>query len=182
MRYTMNEQREGNTPLSGAGRSRGFSLIELVIVVVIIAIIGAIAIPRLSRGAAGAADSALIGNLRVLRSAVDLYASEHGGTFPTLAAMNPSGTPAVSSLTSFSDDQGNLSATKTTTFIYGPYLRAIPALPVGGNKAQTLFTATAPGATASSGSGWFYDATTGSIKPNTTDAEKDAKGVAYNTY
>src|SRR5436853_7899918 len=87
---------------------RGFSLIELVIVVVIIAIIGAIAIPRLSRGAAGAADSALVGNLRILRSAVDLYASEHGGTFPGAATI-------ATRLTQYTDDQGNTSASKTTT-------------------------------------------------------------------
>src|SRR5688572_30235377 len=66
----------------------GFSLIELVIVVVIIGIIAAIAIPRLSRGSAGAADSALSGNLAVLRNAVDLYATEHGGTFPKLAQFS----------------------------------------------------------------------------------------------
>src|SRR5581483_10793813 len=60
-------------------RRRGFSLIELVIVVVIIAIIGAIAIPKMSRGAAGAAESATIQNLAVMRSAIDLYNSEHPG-------------------------------------------------------------------------------------------------------
>src|SRR5689334_14471462 len=66
----------------------GFSLIELVIVVVIIGIIAAIAIPRLSRGSAGAADSALSGNLAVLRNAVDLYATEHGGTYPAVATFD----------------------------------------------------------------------------------------------
>ena len=79
--------------------SRGFSLIELVIVVVIIAIIGAIAIPRMSRGAAGAADSALTGNLSVLRSAIDLYQTEHGGTFPTAVTIEPQ-------LTQYSDTTG----------------------------------------------------------------------------
>src|SRR5919112_1210242 len=64
-------------------RRRGFSLIELVIVVVIIGIIAAIAIPRMSRGTAGAADSALSGNLNVLRNAIELYATEHGGKFPS---------------------------------------------------------------------------------------------------
>src|SRR5439155_23160570 len=128
-------------------RRSGFSLIELVIVVVIIAIIGAIAIPRLSRGAAGAADSALIGNLRVLRSAVDLYASEHGGTFPGAATI-------ATQLTQYSDDQGNTSASKTGVFIYGPYLRTIPALPVGAKKGQSGLAA-ATGATV----GWIYDAT-----------------------
>src|SRR2546422_6638416 len=66
-------------------RKTGFSLIELVIVVVIIGIIAAIAIPRLSRGSAGAADSAVSGNLAVLRTAIDLYGTEHGGLYPSVA-------------------------------------------------------------------------------------------------
>jgi general secretion pathway protein G len=151
----------------------GFSLIELVIVVVIIAIIGAIAIPRLSRGSAGAADSALIGNLRVLRSAIDLYASEHGGAFPDA-------TNIVTQLTSYSDDQGNTVATKDTTHIYGPYLRSIPPLPLGAKKGQT-------GVAASTGAtiGWIYDASSGAIHANTTDSapvEGDAKGTMYSSY
>src|SRR5215218_6957536 len=95
-------------------RSRkGFSLIELVIVVVIIGIIAAIAIPRLSRGSAGAADSAVSGNLAVLRSAIDLFATEHGGTYPSVGTFD-------SQLTQYSDAAGSFSATKTSTMIYGP--------------------------------------------------------------
>src|SRR3954447_4406886 len=105
-------------------RSRGFSLIELVIVVVIIGIIAAIAIPRLSRGSAGAADSAVSGNLAVLRSAIDLYATEHGGTYPTVGTFD-------SQLTLYTDSSGSFSATKSSTMIYGPYLRSVPTLPVG---------------------------------------------------
>jgi hypothetical protein len=30
--------------------------------------------------------------------------------------------------------------------------------------------------------GWIYDATEGKVKANTTDAEKDDAGKAYNTY
>jgi general secretion pathway protein G len=154
-------------------RYGGFSLIELVIVVVIIAIIGAIAIPRLSRGSAGAADSSLIGNLRILRSAVDLYASEHGGVFPTATSI-------AAQLTQYTDDQGNTSASKTSVFIYGPYLRSIPPLPVGAKKGQNGI-ATATGATV----GWIYDATNGTIRANTTDSapvEADAKGTMYSSY
>jgi len=155
-------------------RAMGFSLIELVIVVVIIAIIGAIAIPRLSRGSAGAADSALVGNLRVLRSATDLYATEHGGTYPAI-------TDLPTALTQYSNDVGTFSATKSTSFPYGPYLRVIPNLPVGANKNLNTFTATAPGATTAS-AGWYYDVTTGTVKANCADTEKDGKNVAYNTY
>ena len=63
-------------------RKLGFSLVELVIVVVIIGIIAAIATPRLSRGASAASESALRGNLKSLRSAIDRYAAEHGGAYP----------------------------------------------------------------------------------------------------
>src|SRR5213595_55361 len=105
-------------------RRSGFSLIELVIVVVIIGIIAAIAIPRLSRGSAGAADSAVSGNLAVLRSAIDLYATEHGGTYPTVGTFS-------SQMTQYSDASGSFSASKSATMIYGPYLRSVPTLPVG---------------------------------------------------
>lgn len=148
---------------------RGFSLIELVIVVVIIGIIAAIAIPRMSRGAAGASDSALKGNLAVLRNAIDLYATEHGGTYPAVATI-------VAQLTQYSDDAGATSATQTGAYIYGPYIREIPALPVGAKKGSTGIAA-ADGA----GIGWIYTAATGTIKANTT-TETDASGKAYNTY
>src|SRR6266550_4666864 len=100
--------------MSYRNRTRGFSLIELVIVVVIIAIIGAIAIPRMSRGAAGAADSALTANVATMRKAIDLYSTEHGGTNPAVLTF-------VDQLTKYTDAQGGAQATKDPTHIYGPY-------------------------------------------------------------
>lgn len=146
---------------------RGFSLIELVIVVVIIGIIAAIAIPRMSRGASGAADSALTANLAVLRNAIDLFETEHG-SYPTVAGI-------ADQLTKFSDDAGTTSATKTGTFVYGPYLRAIPPLPVGAKKGSVAIAAAdGPGV------GWIYDETTGKVNANAS--EKDARGVNYSDY
>lgn len=151
-------------------RSAGFSLIELVIVVVIIGIIGAIAIPRLSRGAAGANDSALVGDLAVLRNAIDLYATEHGGTYPSIGDI-------ADQLTQYTDADGDTSATKTTTHIYGPYIRKIPALTVGDEAGSNTFTASAGTATF----GWVYTPSTGEIVPN-TGTEKDASGTLYSAY
>ena len=150
---------------------RGFSLLELVIVVVIVGIIAAIAIPRMSRGSAGAADSALSGDLAVLRNGIDLYAAEHGGTYPTAADV-------VSQLTKYSNLAGDTTSdTRTTECIYGPYIRTVPALPVGAKKGKT-------GVAAATGDtiGWIYTAGTGAMVANCTDAEKDASGKAYNTY
>ncbi len=156
--------------LAATRMNRAFSLIELVIVVVIIGIIAAIAIPRMSRGAAGAADSSLTANLAVLRNSIDLYQTEHGGTYPTVAAI-------VAQLTTYSSDAGATQATKDSTYIYGPYLRSIPALPVGAKKGATGIAA-ADGA----GVGWIYNETTGALTANCAVGEKDIRGVAYNQY
>ncbi len=148
-----------------------FSLIELVIVVVIIGIIGAIAIPRMSRGAAGAADSGLVADLAVMRSAIDLYKAEHGGTNPTL-------TDIEAQLTTYTDDAGTANAAKSTTYYLGPYLREVPKLKVGSNKGLAGFVATQGGSTA----GWVYNATTGAVSANLPDTDLDVRGVQYNAY
>ncbi|HVX84467.1 MAG TPA: prepilin-type N-terminal cleavage/methylation domain-containing protein [Phycisphaerae bacterium] len=150
-------------------KHRGFSLIELVVVVVIVGILAAIAIPRLSRGSAGAADSALAGNLAVLRKAIDLYSSEHGGSFPTA-------TNFASAMTQYTDSSGTLSATPSSTCIYGPYLRSIPPLPVGAAKGNNGVAAAT-----GSGVGWIYTASTGTIQANTT-TEADISGKLYSAY
>jgi prepilin-type N-terminal cleavage/methylation domain-containing protein len=149
---------------------RGFSLLEVVIVVAIIAILAAIGIPRMSRGAKGASDAALTGDLATLRNAIDLYAAEHSGAFPTATDIN-------TQLTQYTNVSGVVSVSKTTTHIYGPYMRSIPPLPVGTRKGNSLI-ADANGV----GVGWIYNATDGAIKSNTADDEKDEADKPYNQY
>ena len=148
--------------------SKAFSLLELVIVVVIIGVIAAIAIPRLSRGSAGASDSALSGNLAVLRNAIDMYGAEHTGAYPAAATVEDQ-------LTLYTNAAGGTSATKTVTHLFGPYLRKVPPLPVGAKKGKTGIAA-ADGVDV----GWIYTAATGEIKANAS--ESDAAGTAYSDY
>jgi prepilin-type N-terminal cleavage/methylation domain-containing protein len=150
----------------------GFSLIELVIVVVIIGVIAAIAIPKMSRGAQGAADSALAADMAMWRQAMDMYAAEHNGNYPDLDNIIPQ-------LTQFSDAAGqNFSGQQQQSqgIIYGPYLRAIPSLPVGHptEKGQTAIGQAAPGIA------WIYNGT-GTIIPNTSNMT-DANGKTYASY
>jgi len=154
----------------GTARRSAFSLIELVIVIVIIGIIGAIAIPKMSRGAEGATDSALTADLAVLRNAIDLFVTEHEGVIPSAANIE-------NSLLQYSNKAGDsFSTTKDTTHYFGPYLRAVPPLPVGAKKGENGISDT-DGATV----GWIYNPATGAIVANTT-TETDATGKLYNTY
>ena len=143
-------------------KRRGFSLVELVIVVVILGIIGAIAIPRMSRGASGAGESALIADLAALRNAIELYAAEHDGTYPTAADV-------VAQLTQYTDVAGDAQATSDATHVYGPYLHSIPTLKVKGTRKGENGIATADAA----GIGWLYTAATGVIKANSTETSSD---------
>ncbi len=154
---------------------RGFSLVELVIVIVIIGVIAAIAVPRLSRGAKGARDASLRGDLAIMRNAIDLYSVEHRGKFPTVAKF-------VEMLTTYTDEDGLDNATKTTAFIFGPYLKAVPGLPIAGTG-TTGGAAGATGVAAADAAdiGWIYDAATGDIEAN-TGTSADESGDDYSTY
>lgn len=154
------------------GAKRAFSLVELVIVIVIIGVLAAIAVPRLSRGATTASENALSANLAAMRSAVELFYAEHAQTYPALAKFEDA-------LTKYSDaaaaNFGDRNA--ATGIIYGPYLRAVPPLPVGAKKGKTAAVA----ALGEDG-GWVYDATKGTVSANCADAEVDTNGKKYNTY
>ncbi|MFH1747144.1 MAG: prepilin-type N-terminal cleavage/methylation domain-containing protein [Planctomycetota bacterium] len=166
---------------------RAFSLVELIVVVVIIGILAAIAIPRFSRGAAGAGDSGVRANLTVLRNAVELYYYEHG-EYPAENGdgVNAAGSEAalIAQLTTFTDDNGVVNATKSSTYRYGPYLRTgIPACPVSprtGKDGVEMVT-TDPVYTASAAdAGWVYNYQTGDMCVNSDATDQD--GVSYDTY
>ena len=150
--------------------SQAFSLIELVVVVVIIGIIAAIAIPKMSKGAQGAADSALTGDLKEMRQAIDMYVNEHGGAYPDAAKI-------TDQLTKYSNADGSVTAAaKDTTnqIIYGPYLRSIPPAPVGSLKGQSTI------GLSTSGPAWNYDPATGAVSVNATG--NDSAGNPYSAY
>ena len=75
-------------------RTRGFSLIELLIVVAIILIIAAIAIPNLLRSRMSAHEAAAVSTLRNIHSSQATYLVQYGsfGFADTLAKLGP-GTP-----------------------------------------------------------------------------------------
>ena len=82
-------------PVSGA---RGFSLIELILVVTIILTLAALALPNFLRGRIQANESAVVGALRTLTTAIVTYESTYQSGYPNaLADLGPPpvGSPAT---------------------------------------------------------------------------------------
>ncbi|MEK6674334.1 MAG: prepilin-type N-terminal cleavage/methylation domain-containing protein [Planctomycetota bacterium] len=166
--------------MKNRAKGRAFSLVELVIVVVIIGVIAAIAVPRISRGARGAGDSSLRGTLSGIRNAIDMFAAEHGGVFPSGTETN-----ITDQLIKKTDKTGLVGSPPVAgTHIYGPYLRtAIPTLPIGtnkGSKTLKIVTGTPTGGVGTEG--WVYSTDTGQFIANCADTELDENGSQYNQY
>ena len=149
---------------------RGSSLLEVAIVVVAIVILAAIGVPQMSEGSRS--DNSSVGaDLAALRNAIDQYSAEHGGAFPTTADI-------VDQLTKYTDIAGGVSETKTATHVYGPYIRSIPALPVGPDNHRGNSGIASGDA---DGVGWIYTETSGWIKAN-TNAARDDQDRLYSEY
>ncbi len=144
-------------------KTKGFTLIELMIVVAIIGILAAIAIPKFAQMLEKSREGATKGTLGSLKSAASIYYGDQQGIWPS--TLN-----ALSSY-SFSKYMDNISAVKVT----GAFVPGCTS-PVG-----NLVTMTTQGAapTASS-TGWLYDSTNGSVYVNST--VHDSKNIPYSFY
>ena len=179
---TMEKERE-STIMTVKTKTRGFSLVELVIVVVIIGVIAAIAVPRISRGAKGAGESALLGSLAGIRNAIDMYAAEHGGTWPGAGGLEATFLDQMNEKTNAAGVPGTGAG-----FIFGPYLRrGMPPVPVGPNVGargilmlNAAQWALSPTNESRADMGWAYNYETGDLIANTDDVGEG--GTAYNLY
>jgi prepilin-type N-terminal cleavage/methylation domain-containing protein len=157
----------------------GFTLVELVMVVTIIAIISAIAVPRVSSSANQSSAGALKATLSNIRSAIDIYYAEHNrfpGYDPSTGV--PNGDQFIKQLTLYSDGAGNTNRNYSSTYVYGPYLRApFPVNPA--NKLATvhvkpLLTSPDP---ADGSVGWVAVLSTGDFSVSATDTQLDIVGI-----
>jgi general secretion pathway protein G len=170
--------------------SQGFTLIELLIVVIIIAILAAIAIPQFSNTSSDAQESAAIANLTTMRSAIELYRVQHNNTYPsanvsTVGATCTNGTAGTGEanseqafrdqLTMFSDAAGHTCSVAAATYIYGPYLRAIPTEPVTNSAVVTMAANAAANAATDATVGWRFVIATGQLQINSTRDARDGR-------
>lgn len=150
---------------STSDRRRGFTLVELVVVVVIIGMIASMAIPRFANGSRDARIARLASDLVTIRKAIEYYAIEHGGVFP-----GPDEFGFADKLTQYSAKNGDVSAKKNASYIFGPYIERIPEVPVGPHSGKNAILIdvdnSPPLPNESKDVGWVYNPNTGEIIPN----------------
>jgi general secretion pathway protein G len=100
-------------------KSRGFTLIEILIVVIILGILAAIVIPQFSSASSDARKSNVQTTVQTLRSQIALYKLQHQDELPDLVTnWDP--------LTTKTDAAGNLFVTGAATGPFGPYMQDKP--------------------------------------------------------
>jgi prepilin-type N-terminal cleavage/methylation domain-containing protein len=174
----------------------GFTLIEMLVVIIILGILAMVIIPQITVSQEDAKVSTLKTNLGGIRSAIELYYTQHNNVYPGVATDGTAaaGTVAafISQLTQFTDAAGVVSGTKTATAIYGPYIKggALPANPFVTDPAKanivSLAALVAPydnvttaRVVIAGGNGWAYWPTVGVFFANDGGT---SGGVTHLTY
>ena len=124
--------------MTATRKTRGFTLIEILIVVIILGILAAIVIPQFTNASQDARRSSVQSMVQTIRSQIELYKLQHGDALPDLTT--------------------NWNAfTGTTTYggkSFGPYMQSAPTNGLMANV-STVKNGTAVAATDTVG--WVYD-------------------------
>jgi prepilin-type N-terminal cleavage/methylation domain-containing protein len=145
---------------------KAFSLVELLIVISILGIMAAIVMPSFQDHSRKAKEVAAKDNIRILRTAIEMYAAKHNGIPPGYAGDNPAGIPS-----------GIIFQIQLTP----EYIRAMPENTINGlSTIDTVQNGTpfpaAPGDTY----GYIYKPATKTIRLDTSGTDTD--GIDYYDY
>jgi len=158
--------------LENTRKRLGFTLVEVLIVVVILGILAATVLPQFTSANKDAKESALIQDLQLLRSQINMYKFQHEGQLPG----EKDGVTFEECMLSKTTLDGDVDDTNGK---YGPYLVGqMPQNPYNG-KSGVLIVAgemTEENITDGDENGWLYSTLTGEIRCNFNDKRVDGSG------
>ena len=164
---------------------RAFSLVELMIVVALLGILAAMALPQFQTYTTDAKASTAKANLRIYRSAIELYTAQHNSTAPGYPNGNPDTVPVAGAfygqLAKATTNSGAIAEPGTPGYDLGPYMKNIPENPFNSkNVPLMLHNAQDFPQQATGDTGWIYKPATKTIKLNWPGTDKN--GVRYYDY
>ena len=148
--------------------NRGFSLVELVIVVAVLGILAAIVVPQFQSHATQAKEAVAKDSLRILRSGIELYTTQHGGVPPGYEDDDPRTVPSSSTF-------------HNQLVLEGRYVLRMPENPF--NKLRTTLVIANAGTfpdVATGTYGWVYQPATSTIRLDWPGTDKS--GLRYYDY
>ena len=164
---------------------RAFSLVELMMVVALLGILAAMAFPQFQSHTTEAKATTAKANLRVLRSAIELYTAQHSGVAPGYPDGNPLTVPnqtvMMDQLKKATNSHGAIAELGTPGFDRGPYLKSSPENPFNYKTDSKMLLNNQDFPQNATGQfGWIYHAATKTIKLDWTGLDKE--GVSYYDY
>ena len=148
---------------------RAFTLVKVLIVVAILGILAAIVVPQFQSHSQEAKEAAAKDNLRILRNAIELYATQHNDVPPGYTDDNPNNI-FVTALNFYNQ-----------IVFEGHYLSKMPENPLSGDARIHILgdNATFP-VDAGVDTGWIYQPATKTIRLNSQGTDKN--GLRYYDY
>ena len=130
----------------------GFTLVEILVVVVLLGILAAIVVPHFTGASNETRTSALLTDLRRVRSQIEYYKFQHNEQLP--AATGETTDDFLRRMTTKTDVDGNAGND------FGPYLQTMPVNPFNDRSTVRIDGAAA----GSNADGWRFDTTTGAFQ------------------
>ena len=161
-------------------KARAFTLIEILVVVVLLGVLAGVVLPLIAGGALSARESALAGDLQLLRRYVLIYKGQHREVTPGYPDGDTTQAPTAQAffdqMTMSSDSDGQTAPVGTAGFVRGPYLMKMPVNPMNNlDTLQVLGDADNFPANADGSHGWIYKPATAEIRADCTGANDAGK-------
>jgi len=153
---------------------KAFTLVEILIVVIVLGILAAIVLPQFSNASAKSRASMLADDLRILRTQVMVFKSQHMDSAPGYPGGDATATPTealfLAHMTMSSKPTCETATPGTAGYRYGPYLSSMPVNPLNGKATvQVIGNSAAFPGSGDDSHGWIY-------KPATLQVAADSPG------